>query len=382
MLIIGGGIAGPALAAALYDRDCSVTVLERSDAPLDTARGDHLQPRTLEILEQWGVLSLLLDAGAEPRRGTRWFDEHGDALLTVDLSGLELPHPTYRFLNHERISQVLLDGAARNPRFEMICPIRRWRLTSPGTVKVEQRNQPPTEVHYRLLIGADGSASGVRRALGIDAEVHRYTNPIGVLFGRSTVDNPDNDLLVCLGEERIIAAIPRTGGCCKVGLPLKRDELDHWRGLDAGGLRRALHRLAPSLALDDLRFDGLYPPTRVLAQRWTGERAALVGDACHAMHPARSQGMNIAVQNIHALLERLPRNVTEWTDASLEAALAHYDGETRPAMEQRLQDNHQAGLAMDAMSGEANAMLKGRLMAVAADASIAERHALAAAGYA
>ena len=382
VLIIGGGIAGPALAAALHNRDISVTLLERSDAPLDTARGDHLQPRTLEILADWGILPALLEAGAEQRRGTRWFDEHGDPLLTVDLAGLPLRFPAYRFLNHETISQVLLNMAARNPRFQLIRPLHRWRLQAPGQVRVEHRDAPAQQFRYRLLIGADGAASGVRRALGIDAESKRYQHPIGVLFGRWAAGNPDNDLLVSLGSERIVSAIPRTGGGCKIGLPLRRDELDHWRGLEAEGLEQALRTLAPALAIRDLRFDGLYPPTRVLAQRWIGERAALVGDACHAMHPARSQGMNIAIQNIHALLEGLPPDVTDWSGASLEAGLRRYDENVRPAMEQRLQDNHRAGQLMDAMSTEANEALKSRLRAVAADASKLEQYALSAAGYA
>ena len=381
MLIIGGGIAGPALAAALHDRDLSVTLLERSEAPLDTARGDHLQPRTLEILEDWGILPALLAAGAEQRRGTRWFDEHGEPLLTVDLAGLSLRFPAYRLLNHEIISQVLLEAAARNPRFRLVRPLRRWRLNAPGDVTVDYRDLPEQHFRYRLLIGADGAASGVRRALGIEADTHRYVNPIGVLFGRWGADNPGNDLLVSLGIERIVSAIPRTGGGCKIGLPLRRDELDHWRGLEPEGLKHELRALAPALALEGLRFDGLYPPTRVLSRRWTGERAALVGDACHAMHPARSQGMNIAIQNIHALLEGLPEAAADWTGKNVEAALRRYDEDIRPAMEQRLQDNHAAGQLMDAMSEETNATLKSRLMAVAADPLKTERYALAAAGF-
>lgn len=381
VLIIGGGIAGPAVAAALHDRDVSVTLLERSTATLDTARGDHLQPRTLDILEEWGVLDALLDAGAERRRGTRWYDEHGDPVLTVDLEGLPLRHPEFRFLNHELIHEVLMDAAARNPRFRLVRPLHRWRLAAPGQVSVEQRDQPEVHFRYRLLVGADGTASGVRRALGIDAETHRYRHPIGVLFGRLTTDNPGNDLQVHLGSERIVSAIPRTGGGCKIGVPLRRDELDHWRSLEPEGLKDALGVLAPTLALEGLRFDGIYPPTRVLARRWTGERAALVGDACHAMHPARSQGMNIAIQNIHALLEGLPGHAEEWTHDRRDDALRRYDHEVRTAMESRLRDNHAAGQLMDAMNADANDALRTRLAAVAADPAKLRQYALKAAGY-
>ena len=42
--IIGSGIAGGALAAALRDSGLRVLLLDRRDAPLDTSRGDHIQP--------------------------------------------------------------------------------------------------------------------------------------------------------------------------------------------------------------------------------------------------------------------------------------------------------------------------------------------------
>ena len=65
VLIVGAGIAGPALAAALRDSGRRILILEKSDQPADTARGDHLQPYTQDIFSDWGVLPALHDAGAE-----------------------------------------------------------------------------------------------------------------------------------------------------------------------------------------------------------------------------------------------------------------------------------------------------------------------------
>ena len=44
VLIIGGGVAGSAAACALSKKGYEVLLLEKSEKPQDTARGDHIQP--------------------------------------------------------------------------------------------------------------------------------------------------------------------------------------------------------------------------------------------------------------------------------------------------------------------------------------------------
>ena len=100
--IIGSGIAGASLAAALADSGLSVALLDRRKEPLDTARGDHIQPAVQPLLERWGVLEAMLAAGAEYRAGTRWFDAKGSHLLTVPVPQIEGGVSAFLFLNHEK----------------------------------------------------------------------------------------------------------------------------------------------------------------------------------------------------------------------------------------------------------------------------------------
>ena len=79
--IIGGGIAGPALAAALADSGYRIVLLERSTRPLDTVRGDQLQPSTCELLDRWGVMQMMMDRGAERRLGSRWQTAEGELIV-------------------------------------------------------------------------------------------------------------------------------------------------------------------------------------------------------------------------------------------------------------------------------------------------------------
>ena len=109
--IIGSGIAGASLAAALAHTGLRVALLDRRKGPLDTARGDHIQPNLQPVLARWGVLDRLKAAGAEQRVGTRWFDAAGEHIVTVPVPEHERCAPSFLFLNHEQIGDILLARA-------------------------------------------------------------------------------------------------------------------------------------------------------------------------------------------------------------------------------------------------------------------------------
>src|SRR5436190_24170230 len=63
VVIVGGGIAGASMACALAHRHISSVLIERRSVPVDLNRGDGLQARSLEIMESWGVLKSIVEAG-------------------------------------------------------------------------------------------------------------------------------------------------------------------------------------------------------------------------------------------------------------------------------------------------------------------------------
>ena len=73
----------------------------------------------------------------------------------------------------------------------------------------------------------------------------------------------------------------------------------------------------------------------------------LIGDACHALHPARSQGMNITIRCIDELVRQLPIDGESLERCELPAALARFETAVRPGVERELASNHRAGQEMD-----------------------------------
>ena len=63
IIIIGGGVAGLAIANALKKTNLSILLLERKPKYVDVNRGDTLYPHSIDMLEKWGVLDSILSKG-------------------------------------------------------------------------------------------------------------------------------------------------------------------------------------------------------------------------------------------------------------------------------------------------------------------------------
>lgn len=382
-LVVGGGIAGPALACALRDTEYRVVLLEKSDQPIDTARGDHLQPFTAEILERWGILDAFFNNGAQKRVGSIWYTSSGEELLDSSIAELNIPHPYFVFVNHETISKTFLDLAAANPNYQEIKPIRNWWLedqSSQGSlIRVGMPDGANQHIRAKVLVGADGRNSRVRKTMEMTSDSHLYRCPIGVFFAKNHDKNQGNNVKAYVAANTIVSVIPRTGGYCKIGIPIEKKDVGLWRGASSEQLTQKLLDIVPSLRLSDVRFADVYPPIYLTTEHWVKDNVVLVGDACHAMHPARSQGMNVTIRCIDTLVRILKENDVRSTEASL--VLKEYEASLKPTIDNILEHNHKKGLEFESMDANSYAELMESLKAVQANPAIRENYSLNAAGY-
>ena len=385
ILIIGAGIAGAALACALRDSGLDVMLVEKRRNGLDTARGDHLQPRTVDTLDKWGVLAAFLERGAQRRRGSVWYSADGEVLLHSDFEGLDLQHPYYLFLNHEAIGDALLDAALASQNASIVRPIRNWWCEPAdgqrAVIRIGREQGADLLVRARVVAGADGRASRTRSEFGIEADTHSYERPIAVLFGHSPAPNPDNYLAAHLSPGPMVAVIPRADGGVKVGVSIERSETRWWRQASSKQLEARLRELAPDVALRELRFADIYPPVFLRARRWVSDNVVLIGDACHAMHPARSQGMNTSIRCIDALAQELSGGAADRDGFDWRLALQRYETTLKPGIDAMLEKNHQHGLEMDVTGDAAYRKSTAMLKAVATQPAVRRAFALNAAGY-
>ena len=314
VLIIGGGVAGSAMAACLTDKGYKVVLVEKSEKPQDTARGDHIQPFVCEILNQWSVLDDFFDAGAKKRAGSLWFDESANFLMDANVSKLDIPQPFFMFINHEDISEVFLKFASKDENFSLYRPIINCQHVSTdhdeSLYQLILKDKTELTIATKLVVGADGVASNIARKFELERQTFRYERALAVLFSEDYEADSENNLRTYLTDRGIVTMIPRSKGGCKIGLTIDRNEVKEWKKMSNEDYTNFIGSLVPEYKLLPMYSAGIYPPSMIIAKRWTKDNLVLIGDACHGLHPGRSQGMNTTIKCIDELVKLLP----EYTD--------------------------------------------------------------------
>ena len=350
VLIIGGGVAGSAMASSLANKGYRVTLLEKSEKPQDTARGDHIQPYVCEILNQWGVLDDFFAAGAKKRAGSLWFDESANFLMDANVSKLDIPQPFFMFINHEDISEVFIKSASKDDNFSIFKPIINCQHISTdddqSLYKLVLKDKTEHTISTKLIVGADGIASNITKKFELERETFRYNRALAVLFSKEYQADSHNNLRTYLTDRGIVTMIPRANGGCKIGLTIDRNEVKEWKKMSDDDYTKFVGSLVPEYKSLPMYSAGIYPPSMIIAKRWIKDNLVLIGDACHGLHPGRSQGMNTTIKCIDQLVKLLPKNI-DFNKQQVTKALKLYQNIMKGEINHLLESNHKMGLAMD-----------------------------------
>ena len=170
----------------------------------------------------------------------------------------------------------------------------------------------------RLVVGADGTASGVRAALGIGTEDHDFQQTLFVARVRSQ-RAPDGTAWERLTDTGPTALLPRGDRHFGVAHGVARDDADAVAALDDAAwlarLQAAVGWRAGRLLESGPR--AAYPLRQVLSAALVGERAVLLGNAAQTIHPLGAQGFNLGLRDALTLAEVLEDGGDAGSDARL-----------------------------------------------------------------
>ncbi|SDT57754.1 FAD-dependent monooxygenase [Actinoplanes derwentensis] len=291
VLVVGGGIAGLALARALHRLDVPVTVAERGTE--DSGLALNLPGNAIAAFAALGLAEDLQKLGRPTTR--REYRTRRDRLLfTVDEDAFWGPEARPRCVRHAELLTLLAEGLDDRIR----CPLEVTEVHPSGRVTFQDQ----TQRRYGYIAGADGIHSLVR------ATVDPTAPPpvVGPAGWRFLAPNPGIDCWTLWSGRD--AAFLLT--------PVDDSEVYGYATTTAPtGLHETFARFpAPVRQTLTTVTDPLPSPVRqIRTTTWSTGRCALVGDAAHATAPFWAQGAALAVEDGLVLADVL--TTSPWDEA-------------------------------------------------------------------
>ncbi|MEW1642293.1 FAD-dependent monooxygenase [Streptomyces sp. NPDC091219] len=355
VVIAGAGPTGLMLACELRLSGVDVLVVERLAERTGESRAGGMHSRTLEVLDQRGVLDRFLAVGELTPVA------HFSGLW-LDLDGFESRYPHPLMLPQSAIERLLEEWAAElGVRVSWSAEVSGIRQD--GTcveVELSTGDAAPTTVRTRYLVGCDGGRSTVRKLSGVGFPGTPAT--MTALLGDVELPGlPEEYIFMrrCAGGH--FSAIALEPGWHRVFT----SEYDHVADRDEPAtfeqLRDSLVRLAGTdYGMRNPKWISRFGDAARQASQYRVGRVLLAGDAAHIHYPAGGQGLNIGVQDAVNLGWKLALVVRGRAPESL---LDSYHAERHPVAERVLHNTRaQAALARPGAQTDALRELFGSLL--------------------
>jgi 2-polyprenyl-6-methoxyphenol hydroxylase-like FAD-dependent oxidoreductase len=331
VLICGAGAAGLTLAMELARRGTVFRLIDRLEAPFPGSRGKGIQPRTLEIFEDLGILDeLAAKAGPyPPQRSYRPDGSHGE-LPPVE-SCEPTPAEPYRMplMAPQYATEAVMRArlAELGYKAEFATMLLGFTADSDGVTAMIAGADGESKVRARYLVGADGGRSTVRKLLGIDFP--GKTLGVRAVVADVSLTGLDRDAWHRFNDgsmERQIALCPLAGTALfQLQAPVPVDgETD----LSASGLTAMIIERTgrQDIAVHAVTWASAYDMNARLAGRYRAGRVLLAGDAAHIHPPTGGQGLNTSIQDAYNLGWKLAAVLAGASDGLLDS----YEEERRP----------------------------------------------------
>lgn len=331
IVIVGGGLNGPALALALAQSGFTVTVIDalsetvRKNAAFD-GRAYALALSSMRLLRAIGIWDRVSD--------------HTQPMLEIKVSdgrAGEGPAPFFMHFDHAEIEEgpmgyMLEDRYLRRAFLEaMKAEPRITQLRDTVTAQqVDAQGATVTlasgkTLSARLLVGSDGRASGTAQRAGIRRTGWGYgqTALVAAIEHDLPHHGTAHQFFMPPGP---LAILPLPGNVSSIVWSETDETAARFSALSDEDFMQVLRPRFGDF-LGEIRLKGKrfsYPLTLTLANSFVAERLALIGDAAHGMHPIAGQGLNAGLRDVAALAQVLDKARHRGEDIAAPDVLARY----------------------------------------------------------
>ncbi|WP_330335313.1 rifampin monooxygenase [Streptomyces sp. NBC_00536] len=384
VIVVGGGPTGLMLAAELRLHDVRVVVLEKLTEPTGESRGQGLHARSVEMMDQRGLLDRFLAVSKKFSVGGLFggvMKAWPERLDTAHPYGLAVPQP---------VTERLLDERA----LELGTEIRRGHEVvglgqDEDGVSVELADG--TRLRARYVVGCDGGRSTVRKLLGVGFPGEPAS--VETLIGEVQVTEDPETITAVVEKVRTtemrFGLAPTENGTWRVIVPADGVAEDRATAVTLEEFKERLRAVAGTdFGVHSPRWLSRFGDATRQAEHYRVGRVLLAGDAAHIHPPTGGQGMNLGVQDAFNLGWKLAAAVNGWAPEGL---LDSYHTERHPVAARVLRNSRAQMTLLGSDAGatalrelfsklmdfeEVNRYVTGMITAVDIDYDFGEGHAL------
>ena len=310
ILIVGGGLAGNCLALALKDSGLRLAIIEANtrEQLQNSPAGDRalaLSAGTIKLLQALNIWDGITSKAAAIKNIHISDRGHfGKARLSAKKQGVEALGYVISARDIEGHVAKLVEQAG----IKQICPARVVGLMSGlDAVNVSlKQDDESINLTAKLLVGADGGQSSVRKLLDISQQVTEYGQTALVTTIKSSVPH-NNVAFERFTKSGPLAMLPINDKECSVVWTRTHEEADDlMKGSESDFLASLQDCFGYQLgALTLTAPRRAFPLSLIRADNMVVGRTVIIGNAVHQLHPVAGQGFNLGIRDVVQLAEML-----------------------------------------------------------------------------
>ncbi|MCH6165808.1 rifampin monooxygenase [Pseudonocardia alaniniphila] len=364
VIVAGGGPTGLMLAGELRLHGVDVVVLEKEPEPTKHVRALGLHVRSIEVMDQRGLLERFLAQGRRYPVGGFFagIDKPSpERLDTAHGYVLGIPQPVTERLLAERATEL---GAEIRRGCEVVGLSQDDHGVTADLVD-------GTRLRSRYLVGCDGGRSTVRRLVGVGFPGEPST--VETLLGEMEVAVPPEEVAAVVTEIRKTHkrfGLGTSGdGVYRVVVPAEGVAEDRSIPPTLEEFKQQLRVFAGTdFGVHSPRWLSRFGDATRQAERYRAGRVLLAGDAAHTHPPTGGQGLNLGIQDAFNLGWKLAAEVGGWAPEGL---LDSYHAERHPVAADVLNNTR---AQMELLSPEPGPQAVRRLVSELMDFEQVNRH--------
>ena len=307
--IVGGGIVGLTLAAALKNSELSIAVIDKAACyqPLSekpTARVSAINQANITALKQFDVWNYLQQDRANPYTDMHVWDK--DSFGDIHFSCSEMGSDALGIIvENQALVNALAEAGEAQSNVQLVTAGIERVLAGPNQTMLMLDNDEV--LSCRLLVGADGANSFVRKQAGLPITFRDYEHT--AIVANIKTDEPHNNIArQAFTPTGPLALLPMVApNVCSIVWSQTPEQAASLMALDDEAFCNALTAASNSkLGMTVLETKrSAFPLTMRYARQWAKDGVVLIGDAAHTIHPLAGQGANLGMQDSLVLAETL-----------------------------------------------------------------------------